>query len=184
MDEHTFAGALTASYGAIVRKHLDATLRPGDLDFARLGSGNCLAMQPATHLILERRHKASLIVCLAAMVFCWTQAIVRSHYPPSVRSAVTAAARATESVVEHGRIQLEAIVDGAHKVWAAAPVEPGQTSQDRVEPFLPIAETIAGHAGGFFPYSNWFCLNSWHAPLIARENGAPACTEQSLLQPL
>jgi hypothetical protein len=158
MDEHPFAGTLSASYRAIVRKHSDATLRPGGLDVACLGSGNCFAMQPATRVILERRHKASLIVCLAAMVFCWTQAIVRPHYPPSVRSAVAAVARATESAVEHARIQLEAIVDAAYKVWAAgasAPVEPGASS-DRVAPVLPIAETIAGHAGGFFPDGDYF----------------------------
>jgi len=187
MDEHTFAGASTASYGAIVRKRLDVTRRLGGVDFACLGSGNRLAVQPATHLILERRHKALLIVCLAAMVFCWTQAIVRSHYPSSVRSAVAAATRATELAVEHGRIQVEAIVHAGQRVWAAgasAPVQPGQTSQDRAEHFLPIAETIAGQTGGFFPSRNRVCLNSWYAQLIARESGARACTEQFLLQPL
>jgi hypothetical protein len=144
-------------------------------------------MQPVMRLTLERCHQASLVACLAAMLFCWSQGLARSHYLPSVQNAVTAVVRAAESTLARARVQLEAIRDAAHLFLAAgvsAPAGPGAATQRRVEPVLPIAETIATQTGGFFPSSKWFCLSSWHAPLLARESGAPACADQSLLQPL
>lgn len=144
-------------------------------------------MQPAMRLTLERWHQASLVACLAAMLFCWSQALVRSHYLPSVQNAVTVAVRATESTLDRVRIQLDAIRGATHLFLAAGvsgPAGSGAATQRRVEPVLPIAETIATQTGGFFPSSSWFCLRSWHAPLLARESGAPACAEQSLLEPL
>jgi len=49
------------------------------------------------HLI-ERCHQASLLVCLLAMGFCWSQSVSVLH-APSLHSVVTIGGRAGESVV-------------------------------------------------------------------------------------
>ena len=129
-------------------------------------------------MIAERCHKVALFACLVTMVFCWTQAVLRSHYPP-VRSVVTAVAQAMQSV--------GTISDVAHKLWAAdelSPVVPGQISQNRVEPGLPGAETIAARAGGFFAYRHGPCLDAWQVLSIAIETGTLDCVDQRFLEPL
>ncbi len=77
--------------------------------------------------ILDQCHKAFLFVCLAAMVFCWTQA-VRSHYPLSVRMGITAVTDATASIIVRAGTPVASLWDAAANFLAAARLQSQQTS--------------------------------------------------------
>ena len=131
--------------------------------------------------ILDQCHKALLLVCLAAMVFCWTQA-VRSHHPLLVRMGVTAATNATASIIGRAGTPVASLWDAAANFLAAGWLHAEQTARDRVEPVLPIAAVIAARSSGFFPLRAWRCVNCGDAVAtydhIGLRGGALSAMEQ------
>jgi hypothetical protein len=126
-----------------------------------------------TRSILDQCHRALLLVCLAAMVFCWTQA-VRSHHPVSVRMGVTAVTKATASVIARAGTSVVSLWNAAANVLSAGRLYAQQTTRDRVEPVLPIAAVIAAQSSGFFPLRARPCVNCGDAlPMTT-----PACADE------
>jgi hypothetical protein len=132
------------------RPSLGATVALSWLQLQNLGSEPVTMLPMTAGSILDHCHKALLLVCLAAMVFCWTQA-VRSHHPLLVRMGVTAASNATASIIGRAGTPVASLWDASAHVLVAGRVHAEQTAHDRVEPVLPIAAVIAARSGGFFP---------------------------------
>src|SRR4030095_2709239 len=85
--------------------HLQPDTQPVDKPISNpsIGSGRW----EMNHLI-ERCHQASLLVCVAAMGFCWSQSVSVLR-APSLQSVVSAAGRVGESVVVGAAAVLQTI---------------------------------------------------------------------------